>query len=49
MGAKLMAPLAGARLADVSALTGAAILGVAAYATVVLLFHRALLRGARSP
>ncbi len=42
IGAHLTAPLAQGRFTDIAALAGAVILGVAAYATVVLLFHRAL-------
>jgi putative peptidoglycan lipid II flippase len=42
IGAYLTAPLAVGRMADVAALVGAMVLGLAAYATVVLLFHRAL-------
>ena len=42
IGAHLTAPLATGRMVDVTALAGAMVLGIAAYATVVLLFHRAL-------
>ncbi|HWY62908.1 MAG TPA: murein biosynthesis integral membrane protein MurJ [Rhizomicrobium sp.] len=42
IGAWLTAPLAQGRFVDVTALAGAMVLGIAAYTTVVLLFHRAL-------
>jgi putative peptidoglycan lipid II flippase len=41
-GAHLTAPLAEGRFSDVAALLGAIVLSTAAYATVVLLFHRVL-------
>jgi putative peptidoglycan lipid II flippase len=42
IGTWLTAPLAEGRFVDVTALAGAMVLSVAAYATVVLLFHRVL-------
>jgi putative peptidoglycan lipid II flippase len=42
IGAHLTAPLATGRMADVAALIGAGIVGLAAYATVALLFDRAV-------
>ena len=42
IGARLTAPLATGRMVDITALAGAMVLGIAAYATVVLLFHRVL-------
>jgi putative peptidoglycan lipid II flippase len=42
IGAFLTAPLAQGRFSDVAALLGAIVLSIAAYATVVLLFHRVL-------
>jgi putative peptidoglycan lipid II flippase len=42
IGVRLAAPLGRGQFVDITALAGAMILGIAAYGTVVLLFHRAL-------